>query len=358
MTRSARPTAAVLGGGISGLCAAIALRQRGWDAVVFEETESVVVGAGITIWANGLSGLDVLGVADDVRAAAGDMTLVRIVDWRGRELMRQRSEAGTLVALHRRDLNAALLAALPDDVVHTQTSATVVDAKRGVVEADGREQQYDLVVAADGVHSETRTRWWPEAGGERDCGIRAWRAVVDGAAAEALTVWCPAGECGILPLPDDTTYVFGASRGRARDAGLAYFDDWVEPVPSLLREIDEPIVHDLTDLDPVRRPVKGRTVLIGDAAHALRPHLGQGAGLSIEDAVVLGQHCSSSGRFDGEGFAKARRRRWAAVSLLARRASSVMMPTNPVFGATHRLAPLMPDRLMMGAVDRIAGWRA
>ncbi|MFT4200541.1 FAD-dependent monooxygenase [Gordonia sp. (in: high G+C Gram-positive bacteria)] len=357
MSASSRPRAAVIGGGIGGLCAAIALRRRGWDVEVFEETESVVVGAGITLWSNGLAALGVLGVADEVRTAGTDMTGVRIVDSTGRELMRQQSRPGSLVALHRRDLNGALLSALPGDVVRTSTPATVVDAGRGVVEADGREAHYDLVVAADGVHSRTRLRWWPEADGERDCGIRAWRAVVDGAADEAMTVWGPAGECGILPLPDDTTYVFAASRGPARAGGLSYFDDWVDPVPTLLHRIAEPIVHDLTDLDPVRQPVKGATVLIGDAAHAMRPHLGQGAGLSIEDAVVLAEHCDPSGAFDGAGFARARRRRWSTVAFLARRATSVMMPTNPVTGLAHTLVPLVPDRLMGASVERIADWR-
>ncbi|GAB08323.1 putative oxidoreductase [Gordonia araii NBRC 100433] len=316
----------------------------------------MVVGAGITVWSNGLAALDTLGVADAVRAASNDLTQVRIIDRGGRELMRQTSQPGSIVALHRRDLNAALLAALPPDSVHTSTGATVVDADDGVVEAAGSTDRYDLVVAADGVHSPTRLRWWPEAGGEQDCGIRAWRAVVAGAAEEALTVWGPSGECGILPLPGDTTYVFGASRGRARDEGLAYFDDWVDPVPTLLAAIDEPIVHELTDLDPVRHPVKGRTVLIGDAAHAMRPHLGQGAGLAIEDAVVLAQYCAS-GVFDGTGFENARRRRWAGATWIARRATMLMMPSNRLLGLAHTVAPLVPNRLMLGAADRIAGWR-
>lgn len=357
MSATTRPSVAIVGGGIAGLASAIALIRRGWDATVFEETESVVVGAGITLWSNGLAALDVLGVGDEVRAAGNDLTCVRILDWTGRELMRQTSEPGTMLALHRRDLNAALVRALPTGVVRVSTSASVVNVDKGIVDADGRVERYDLVVAADGVHSPTRLRWWPEAGGERDCGIRAWRAIVDGADAKAISVWGPSGECGILPLADGTAYVFGASRGKARDEGLAYFDDWVEPVPTLLRRIDEPLVHELTDLKPVRHPVMGRTVILGDAAHAMRPHLGQGAGLSLEDAVVLAQHCTPSGGFDGAGFVAARRRRWTTVSWLARRSTALMMPSNRVTGLAHRAAPIMPDRLMLGATDRISGWR-
>ncbi|QKT05966.1 FAD-dependent monooxygenase [Gordonia sp. X0973] len=356
MSGSSRPRAAVIGGGIGGLTTAIALRRRGWEVVVFEETENVAVGAGITLWANGLAALDAVGVGDAVRSASRDLTSVRILESTGRQLMRQTSAPGEIVALHRRDLNAALLAALPADVVRTSTSATVLDAGSGIVDADGTECHYDLVVAADGVHSATRLRWWPDAGGERDCGIRTWRTVIAGTH-EALTVWGPAGECGILPLPDDTTYVFAASRGRARDEGLAYFDDWAAPVPASLAKAEVMITHDLTDLDPVRNPVMGRTVLIGDAAHAMRPHLGQGAGLAVEDAVVLAAHCSSSGGFDGAGFAAARRRRWATVGWLARRATTVMMPTNRFVGLAHRVMPLLPDRLLANEAGRVANWR-
>ncbi|RUP40511.1 MAG: hypothetical protein EKK60_03630 [Gordonia sp. (in: high G+C Gram-positive bacteria)] len=357
MTAASRPCAAIVGGGIAGLATAIALIRRGWDATVFEETESVVIGAGLTLWSNGLAALDVLGVGEEVRAAGNDLTCVRILDSTGRELMRQESGPGTVLALHRRDLNATLLGALTAGVVRTSTSASVVDVENGIVDAGGRTEQYDLVVAADGVHSPTRLRWWPETGGERDCGIRAWRAVVDGAGAEAISVWGRSGECGILPLADGTAYVFGASRGKARDKGLGYFDDWVEPVPTLLRRIEEPLVHELTDLKAVRHPVKGRTVILGDAAHAMRPHLGQGAGLSLEDAVVLAHHCSPSGGFDGAGFTAARRRRWATVSFLSRRSTMLMMPSNRVVGLAHRVAPVMPDRLMTDSADRVARWR-
>ena len=107
----------------------------------------------------------------------------------------------------------------------------------------------------------------------------------------------------------------------------------------------------------MREIVKGRTVILGDAAHAMRPHLGQGAGLSLEDAVVLAHHCSPSGGFDGAGFTAARRRRWATVSFLSRRSTMLMMPSNRVVGLAHRVAPVMPDRLMTDSADRVARWR-
>lgn len=357
MAMTTHPRAAVIGGGICGLATAIALARRGWDPVVFEETDTVAIGAGITVWANGIAAIDLLGVGGAVRAAGNDLTVVRILDSTGRELLRQTSEPGSMIALHRRDLNAALLDALPGKVVHTSTPAAVVDVERGIVDADGRTDRYDLVVAADGVHSQTRLRWWPEAGRERDCGIRAWRSVVDAAGADPITVWGRSGECGILPLPDGAAYVFGASRGPARDSGLAYFADWVAPLPEMLARMDRPVVHDLTDLDPVRRPVKGRTVLLGDAAHAMRPHLGQGAGLALEDAVVLAQHCTSVGGFDGVGFAASRRRRWATVGWLARRSTTVMMPSNRVTALGHDMASALPDRLVLASAGRIASWR-
>ena len=272
--------------------------------------------SGLTLWSNGLAALDVLGVGEEVRAAGNDLTCVRILDSTGRELMRQESGPGTVLALHRRDLNATLLGALTAGVVRTSTSASVVDVENGIVDAGGRTEQYDLVVAADGVHSPTRLRWWPETGGERDCGIRAWRAVVDGPVPRR-SAWGRSGECGILPLADGTAYVFGASRGKARDKGLGYFDDWVEPVPTLLRRIEEPLVHELTDLKAVRHPVKGthRDPRRCRARDATAPRTG--CRLVTRGRRRPSHHCSPSGGFDGAGFTAARRRRWATVSFLA-----------------------------------------
>lgn len=347
--------AAVVGGGVAGLSAAIGLGRAGWDVVLFERADAFGdVGAGITLWPNALAALDHLGVGTQVRrrAITARSGQVRARDGRtlvDAQLTQVTGPESDVVAMHRADLIDVLASAVPGTV---RVGEQVTD-----VHPDGRVSTgrgvstFDLVVAADGVHSTIRRTWWPDDGRPRDTGIRVWRWIVDRAPGEFVgTIWAQRAEFGVVPLPGDRTYVFAAASG---DGDLGEFALWPEPVAALVAEATDVIEHRLLDLAVPKSLVHGRIALAGDAAHTLRPHLGQGAGLAIEDAVVLAARAP-----DLDSYSRVRRRRVRVVAAAARAASSLLMPPGSTTTALRdAVVRKLPDRLVLAPLTAINRWR-
>ncbi|MDG4824033.1 FAD-dependent monooxygenase [Asanoa sp. WMMD1127] len=303
-------TAIVVGAGIGGLSAAIGLRRRGWEVTVLERAPRIApVGAGLTLLANGMRGLDALGVGDAVRAqgqveASGGL---RTSD--GRWLSRVDGDAMTralgtsAIGIHRATLHRVLLEALPPDTVVTGSEVRQVSAgPRPSV--DGRTA--DLVVAADGIDSLIRRRLWPTVPSPAYAGTTAWRGVTTepwrGPLVVAVT-WGEGAEFGMVPLGDGRVYWFGAVTSPREAwnedelaAVRARFGHWHDPIPALMAATDTVLRDDLRHLrTPVPSYVHGGVALLGDAAHAMTPNLGQGANQAIEDAVVLAARCDPDG---------------------------------------------------------------
>ncbi|RPI98083.1 MAG: hypothetical protein EHM39_08570, partial [Chloroflexi bacterium] len=177
--------AMIIGAGIGGLCTAIGLRQMGIEAAVYEQAVTFgEVGAGLTLWANAIKGLRRLGIAEE---ALGGARVCRsaALDWKGRVLsalpldeLEEELGAPTL-AVHRADVHRALLAMLPEGVIHTNKSCTgFVQDAAGVTArfADGSAAHGDLLVGADGIHSTVRRAMVPAEGPPRWNGNVLWRA--------------------------------------------------------------------------------------------------------------------------------------------------------------------------------------
>jgi 2-polyprenyl-6-methoxyphenol hydroxylase-like FAD-dependent oxidoreductase len=333
--------AAVVGAGIGGLGAALALRRAGWDVVVLERAPTFVpVGSGLTLFPNGIRALDVLGVRPEVERlrptpAPGLRAGIRapggawLATWSARM-------ARDAVVVERARLHGVLLGALGEGVV--ETGRVVESLGSGTVRlTDGGEVAgLDLVVAADGIHSRVRAAR-PDDPGLRYAGYQAWRAVTrDAVPTDAVgEVWGHGRRFGIAPLGDGRVYWF-ATRTLPRETAYAdehavvaeLFGDWCDPVGRLLDATDPDAVQRLPIeelAEPVRRPVLGRVVLLGDAAHAMTPDVGQGANQALEDAATLGALLTGP---DGLGVALARWGdlrvpRWVSVSRQARTAGRV-----------------------------------
>lgn len=297
--------AVIAGGGIGGLAVAAGLHRRGWRVTVLEQTsEFAVVGAGISLWPNAFRALDAVGV--DIGDARLDVA-GGLRDRDGRWIVRMDREvvdryAATAVVVHRHDLRTALLAQVPAEcqLAGVRVLGVRTDGDRAVVEYDGGELTADLVVGADGVRSAVRAALWPEAAPPRYVGQTAWRLVmprVPGMAELWGETWGPGAVFGVYPMPDDLVYCYATGTvplgDSSADGELAElrrrFSDWCEPIPTVLAAATEEQVlrNDIYALPPLPTYVRGPVALLGDAAHAMRPYLGQGGCQALEDAATL-----------------------------------------------------------------------
>lgn len=297
----------VVGAGIAGLATTVALQRRGHDVTIVEERNHAASGAGISIWPNALAALDEIDLGDAVRAAGGRIT-AGAMRWRDGSWLRHPSPqrivkalGEPLVVIRRSALTAVLAGALAADSVRNGVGVTELVATADGVRvrlSDSSTLEFDAVVGADGTHSVV-ARHLNGALHNRYVGYTAWRGVAQCGIDPDLAgeVIGPSVEFGHVPLGTDLTYWFFTERlpeGRVAPQGeLAYLKEklasWTDPIPALLAatDPDELLHNDLYDRDEARQWSRGPIVVVGDAAHAMRPHLGQGGCQAIEDAAIL-----------------------------------------------------------------------
>jgi 2-polyprenyl-6-methoxyphenol hydroxylase-like FAD-dependent oxidoreductase len=276
---------------------------------VFERAPAIEeVGAGISLWANAIEALDRLGVGDAIRAAGVPYDVGGLRAWDGTVL----SSINTselirvfripVIVMHRADLRAALLGALPTGTVRLGAACTAIEAHADGVEAafaGGARVKGDLLVGADGLESTTRTSLH---GYEkpRYSGCTAWRAVVpfDTREVRATETWGHGLVFGQVPISGNRVYWYAARTqpegqivDRPKRELLSMFGEWHAPIAALIEAADESRIlqNDVFDRPVMKRWGTGRVTLLGDAAHPMTPFLGQGACQALEDAVALGR---------------------------------------------------------------------
>ncbi len=297
----------VVGAGIAGLATAVALQRGGHNLSVVEARTDTASGAGITIWPNALAALDQIGVGDNVRQAGGRVTAGALRWHDGSWLRRPATErlvsalGEPLVVVKRSLLRDILAAALAPGTVEYGLTVTALAATEDGVRIDFSDDTVttaDAVIGADGTRSVV-ARHLNGALRDRYTGYTAWRGVAECAmdpdlAGETLG---PGVEVGHVPMGPDRTYWFATERcseGRVSPQGeLPYLRnklaDWPEPIPAVLATTApaEVLRNDLYDRSRARHWARGASVLVGDAAHPMRPHLGQGGCQALEDAAIL-----------------------------------------------------------------------
>ena len=317
---------AVIGAGIGGLAAAVALRQRGFEVALYERaTKLQEVGAGLQIGPNGVRVLRALGLGDNLRRNAFEpinMVSLTFDDarMRFREPMRgpyaERFGVPYMTA-HRADIHNMLRAAIGDSPLRFGMNCVGAETRNSVAVArfaDGSEAEADLVVAADGIRSAIRAQHF---GGDapRFTGMIAWRCLVPMdcvptrvGPGSSVTIehgdylgWIgPNGHVICYPVGGrgDTLNMFVGhysdqwveeswSVPSSRDELIAAKTGWNEALLAMFRKVDHVFKWGIYDRDPLPQWTNGRVTLLGDAAHPTMPTLAQGANMAIEDGFVL-----------------------------------------------------------------------
>src|SRR6516164_5112922 len=307
---------AIIGGGIGGLTAANALSRSGIETAVYEAAaELKEIGAGVALHANAMRVLRAIGVEDGVREAAGRSQWQVMRNWKtGRVIgktSRQRAAASFGIegaTVHRADLLDVLAGALPAGMVTLGKRCEQVRTDGGTAVAcfaDGSEIEADIIVGAEGIHSPVRASLFgPDA--PRFTGKICYRSVVRTGAVrgerpsvEGAQWFGPHGTIVLYPLRggelinvvchyDDDTYRHESWVTEcSREEVLQRYAGWHESLLRLFAAGDTWYKWALYDRDPIPQWTRGRVTLLGDAAHAMLPYLGQGACQALEDSAVL-----------------------------------------------------------------------
>lgn len=302
----------IAGGGLGGLTLALELLAAGFEVEVYERAQALSeVGAGITLWENALKVMRHVGLSDALAAAGAPLGDAMFATADGQKV----SDVGKstyapydptfeILGIHRADLQAILMDALPDGVVHLGRRVTGImnhSDRAGLRFEDGGEVWGDLLVGADGIRSQVRAGLLAD-GPPRYAGYTCWRAVVDDWPERGPflgEVWGQGTRIGLMGIGKGRLYWYATAntpQGRPKleprachTALRERFASHAWGIPDLIERTspDAILRNDIVDRPPKRPWSRGRVVLIGDACHPTTPNMGMGAALAIEDGAVL-----------------------------------------------------------------------
>ncbi len=300
----------VVGGGIGGLSAAIALRQRGCEVQVIEQAEEIrPLGAGLSLWSNAMQCLQKLGLAERLLAQGSIIARVGVHRWDGRRQtefavaqVAARFGAPSMCAL-RSDLQRALLDALPADAVQLNRKLESFDQTADRVQVrliDGSILSADMLVGADGLHSTVRRQLFDDGNPQyQGYGGVLGVAPLNLVQADMSLVYIgPGSRIGILPCGPGRVYWFYCSNRKEplpdvapahKQILLDRLQGWAPLAVQAVENTPEGAMMELSfrDRSPRREWSVGRVTLLGDAAHPMTPILGQGACQALEDGLAL-----------------------------------------------------------------------
>ncbi len=380
---------AVIGGGIGGLTAARALLRRGFEVRVYESSpELKEIGAGVALGPNAMKALRSLELEEPVRAIGYHAPFQLLRTWKGRMISKT---DGTLAAqrfgangctIHRADLLDVLAQSVPADVVTLSARCESVTAGDNLAAArftDGSEVEADVIVGADGIHSAVRTSLFgPDA--PQFTGRICYRSVIPVAELPASRL---EPYEGLWLGPHGTLVVYGVRRGELVNI-VAHYEDATYQHESWIAECDRAEILEryrrwhaslqeifaagdiwykwaLYDRDPIAAWTKGRTTILGDAAHPMLPYLGQGAGQAIEDGCVLAAALDQLGHDPSAAlqlYERSRRPRASRVVLTSRSRGDDNHLVSPVAALKRDVTIAVRKRLRADVTGRGEGWIA
>lgn len=283
------------------------------------------------------------------------------------------SAVASMRSVHRADLHRALIDQLQPGTLRSGEAALVAADGSPQLTMGDQTEGFDFVVIADGIRSRNRVSLGLDTGLHYS-GYTAWRGVTNrpvDIGGEAGETWGRGQLFGIVPLPDDRVYWFGTLN---ISPGVVFSDEhetvrdqfagWHAPIQACIAAThpDAVMRHDIYDLaTPLNSFTRGRTVLLGDAAHAMTPNLGQGAGQGIEDAATLVFLLRNASPIELDSvltrYSDLRRKRTSTILQRSRMAGRVAQATNPLAASLRNTAlRLTPGKLMGAMSQRIHAW--
>lgn len=305
--------AIIIGSGMAGLAAGIAMRQVGYEVEIYEKTRKLrPAGAGISLWSNGIKVLNKLGLGKEVAAIGGEMNRMEYRNHHGEvlnhvNLMPLVEQVGQRpYPVSRTDLQEMMLTAFGEQDV--QMGMRCVEVKQDADSAtaifeDGSIATGDVIIGADGIHSVVREYLGGGKVEPRYAGYVNWNGIVEAspdlAESDVWVIYVGEGKrASMMPIGGNRFYFFmGCPKPKGtkvepkdiRAELKETFTGWAQPVQNLIEKLDPEEVNrlEISDIDPLPHLVKGRIALVGDSAHATTPTLGQGGCQAMEDAEVL-----------------------------------------------------------------------
>jgi 2-polyprenyl-6-methoxyphenol hydroxylase-like FAD-dependent oxidoreductase len=354
----------VIGAGIGGLTVGLALRRAGIEASIYERAAGVgelQVGHGLTLWPNSTRLLASVGALEAVERVGAVIEQMEFRDLRGRSIVSHpagevaRDIGAPTLGLRRSELHRALFDVIGEDAVEFGADCVEIDQDEDEVRArfaDGRTASGDVLVAADGAHSTIRATLigdapTPTGNVEMHGTVTTPQDVPSGVYRQ---IWGPGAKFGFYPVRDgtcwyctvkasDARFVDGAGR---KDAIRARVGTYPPPTLSLVdAESEHPITRAVITTHDLSKPwVHGRVALLGDSAHAMAPHLGQGAGQAIEDAFVLAECLQADADHEAalRAYEERRKSHVGGIAKQARILGKALVLENPFVHAVWRNA--------------------
>lgn len=308
--------AVVIGAGMGGLSAGIALRQAGYQVEIFDRVKELrPAGAGISLWSNGVKVLNKLGLGKEIADIGGRMARMQYYSHTGDlltdiSLLPLTQKVGQCpYPVSRTDLQQMLLNQFGAKEVYLNAKLVEVQQNAEQVTAvfeDGQRVTADVLIGADGTHSKVREHVLGYAIDRHYVGYVNWNGLVpmsdDLASRESWAIYV--GEhkrASMMPVGSDRFYFFfdvPLPKGTVsqpehyREELMSFFKGWAAPVQRLIQKLDPLQTNriEIHDINPLERLVRGRVALLGDAAHTTAPDLGQGGCQAIEDSEVIARY--------------------------------------------------------------------
>ena len=359
----------IIGAGIAGLSTAIALKNIGIEATVIEASETIrPVGAGLSLAANAIEALQHLNIADEVICKGRALKSFTLFNKGGKVIKRVNAQSASSTSInftiHRASLHEVLLSKIdPEQVLTGKRSVELLETSSGfrVMMEDGSSIECNYLIIAEGIHSPLRQVLVPDAK-VRFAGYTCWRGIASNASlkiSETSETWGREGRFGIVPLANNQIYWFACKNTTEQNAlykdyslsALAdNFKDYHQPIVDIINATrpENLIWGDICDVEPMQKYAFGNAVIIGDAAHATTPNMGQGACMAIEDAVVLA-NCLSKESNVSKAFQNFERKRMGRTQQIVKdswRLGKIAQTENTFLGALRdTLFKLMPQRM-------------